>query len=249
MLRIIGLRLTLVMAGVSAAIVGFNPSAAEAALLFTNGNPLSPSGPISDLCAVGICDPNTAVFNEVGDNFALSSRSVVQSVLWSGGYAFGDDLLATDNFSVRIFDLSNGVPLAVPRLDYSNIQVSRSDLGGGLHRYRYDLSTPVTLASGNYFLSVVNNTPTDPDDWFWAGSSFPGAGNPFFRDRPQQSDGSFEVVDWQPLPPEGSAELSFAIRGESVPTPALLPGLIGLGAVAFKKRRQRRYSLSPSKDS
>ena len=248
MLRINGLRLTLVMAGVSAAIAGLNTSPAEAALLFTNGVPLSPSGLVSDLCAVGTCG-STAIFNEVGDNFTLSSRSVVQSVLWAGAYDFGDDLLAADNFSVRIFDLSNGVPPAMPRLEYSNIQVSRSDFGGSLYLYRYDLSTPVTLASGNYFLSVVNNTSTDPDDWFWAGSSLPGVGNPFFRDLPQQSDGSFPVLDWQPLPSDGSAELSFAIRGQSVPTPALLPGLIGLGAVAFKKRRQQRYSLSPGKDS
>ena len=248
MLRINWLRLTVTMAGISAAIAGFNASPAEAALLFTNGEPSSHSGPVSDLCAVGICDPNTAIFNEVGDNFNLSSRSVVQSVLWAGGYDFGDDFLAADNFSVRIFDLSNGIPLAMPRLEYSNIQVSRSDLGGSLYRYRYDLSTPVTLASGNYFLSIVNNTPTDPDDWFWAGSIH-GAGNPFFRDRPQQNDGSFEVVDWQPLPAQASTELSFAIRGEPVPTPALLPGLIGLGMVAFKKRRQPEDNLSPDKDS
>jgi len=239
--------LVLATAGTVVTLSGFSASPAQAALLFTNGESSSKTGLISDLCVAGICDPNTAIFNEVGDDFTLSSTSVIQGVLWDGAYDFGDDAVADDDFSVRIFDILNGSPLATPRLEYSNTQVSRSDLGSGLYRYRYDLSTPATLAAGNYFLSIVNNTPNDNDDWFWAFSR-KGAGNPFFRDRPQLSDGSFEVVDWNPLPRDSSKELAFAIGGEptAVPTPALLPGLIGLGIGVLRKRKQQNQNTASS---
>jgi hypothetical protein len=236
----------LATAGTVVTLSGLSSSPAQAAIVFTNGNPSSNAGLISDLCVAGICDPNTAIFNEVGDDFTLSSDSVIQGILWTGAYAFGDGAVADDDFSVRIFDKSNGSPLATPRLEYSNTQVSRSDLGSGLYSYRYDLSTPTTLTAGNYFLSIVNNTPNDDDDWSWAFST-KGAGNPFFRDRLQQSDGSFEVVNWNPLPPEASQELSFAIGGEptAIPTPALLPGLIGLGLGVFRKRKQQNQKIAP----
>jgi hypothetical protein len=39
----------------------------------------------------------------------------------------------------------------------------------------------------------------------------------------------------EPFPPEGS--MTVAVSGHAVPTPALLPGLIGMGAAALRKKR------------
>lgn len=225
-------------------------SSAQAANIFENGFPTGGGG-ISDYCKVGICDPNIGIFGEVGNSFTLSSASVIQGALWAGGYAFGDDSLAADDFSIRIFDVSNGIPNATPRLEYNNVQVSRNDFGfgfppGSLYNYRYSLDTPITLAAGTYFLSIVNNTPTDPDDWFWGYSGRAGA---FFRDRPQQPDGSFAVVNWERIPPEYPQGFAFALGGEAVPvpTPALLPGLVGLGLAAVRKRRAAGASTEDAK--
>lgn len=230
-------RLSMTIAGATCIAIGsaITASSAQAATIFQNGGSIFGDGLISDYCDVGICDSSIGIFNEAGNSFTLSSTSVIRDVLWAGAYAFGDDLLATDDFSVRIFDVSNGIPRAVPRFEHSNIQVSRGDIGfGGLYLYTHNLNTPVTLAAGTYFLSVVNNTPTDPDDWFWAYSNGSGA---FFRDRPQQPDGSFAAVDWQDL--EYPPGFSFALKGETVPipTPALIPGLVGLGLAAIRKRK------------
>jgi hypothetical protein len=75
---------------------------------------------------------------------------------------------------------------------------------------------------------VVNNTKADASlNWFWATSN--ENGNDFGRFQP--GDQWFVDVN--------TAELSFAIEGNSkpVPTPALLPGLIGLGIGAWRKRQ------------
>lgn len=243
--RFVGL--TLATAGVSVAVIGLSAGSAQAANIFENGFPI-PFGMTSDWCAPGICLPGTAVYNEVGDDFTLSSDSEIQQVKWAGFYSFGPDELATDNFSVRIFDIVNGVPLDTPRIEYSNIQVSRGDFGfgfsvGAMYSYIYTLATPLTLNAGNYFLSIINNTSTDDDDWAWAQSSY-GLGNPFYRDLPQLSDGSFAVLPWQLLPAEIRYEQSFAISGRAIPTPALLPGLIGMGLATLKKQRDEASKVA-----
>lgn len=197
---------------------------AVAAVLVDNGAPDLANGVFSDFASQ----------IERGDNFSLSSDANITKINWSGGYANSNTPL-TDSFSVRLFNIVGGTPNTSPFATLSG-SLSRVDSGLNInlpnaqffdvYNYALTLTTPFSIAAGNYLLSIVNNTTNDPDNnWFWATSA--QTRNSQFRSNPGDA--------WS-----GSGqELSFSIEDDTtpIPTPALLPGLLGMGIAAWRKRK------------
>ncbi len=124
--------------------------------------------------------PNAAIggFNSVpggqeeADNFTVASNwSVTRATVW-GAYATMDAPVS-QNFIVRFFEESNGLPGTLVATRNIN-NVSPNDTGlimaGGFNRpiYQYNLILPsaVALTPGRYWISVLGNTGTHT--WAWA---------------------------------------------------------------------------------
>lgn len=186
---------------------------------------------------------------EYGSGFGLSQAAYITEVLWSGSYGLDYTRTpSTDNFFVRLFTIDSidnfGLvstsPLATLTGNISYvvkpIQFEAFTDVGEMYFYTVDtyfytlsLPTPFSLDSGSYLLSIMNDTTADLDDsWGWTLSAPGGA---LFRYDPTES--------WDML----SGALYFAIQGEikndpqAVPTPMLLPGLLGFGVAAWRQRK------------
>jgi hypothetical protein len=217
--------------GAALLVLGTNNSA-QAGTLFNNGAP--------DLQLSVRSDFDVPV--ETGDDFTFFTSSDVKKITWSGLYASetgASTNSASDQFSVRIFEFSSAAPAIAPLVAFDNISVSRSPIDPQ-NQFFYNYSfvpTQFTLKAGRYLLSVVNNTEANTVlDWAWATSNNKvnntSVGNNFGRVEPNR--------EW--FEDRSKSELSFTIEGDptSVPTPALLPGLIGLGLSIWRKRRSRQ---------
>ncbi|MBD2105979.1 hypothetical protein [Nodosilinea sp. FACHB-13] len=181
---------------------------------------------------------------EFGSGFDISQAAHITEILWSGTYGPSRTRTPfTDNFSVRLFTL-NGVddfgrvltsPLATLIGDISYViepvQIYNSTDVVDVYFYTLSLSTPFSLGSGGYLLSIMNDTSADLDDnWGWTRTDQGGA---LFTYDPTEP--------WEML----SGGLYFAIQGETkddpqaVPTPMLLLGLLGFGVTAWRQRKRR----------
>jgi hypothetical protein len=104
-----------------------------------------------------------------------------------------------------------------------------SALGLTEYAYSFDLANPVNLlASTRYWFGLHLSTDFNRDGIYWetTGSGFDLSGQ-------ESSGGTFD--NWF----GNSAQHAFYLTGnaEAIPTPALLPGLIGMGVTAIRKRK------------
>ncbi|MBW4458988.1 MAG: PTPA-CTERM sorting domain-containing protein [Nodosilinea sp. WJT8-NPBG4] len=179
---------------------------------------------------------------EFGEGFDLNANTAITRILWSGAYGPSNTRTpSTDNFSVRLFNvegvdgdgLINTTPLTTLSGDVSysvqRIQGYQDIREYDVYFYTLSLSNPFSLNSGGYLLSILNDTSADLDDnWGWTRITQGGAQFRFDATEP-----------WGRL----AGGLYFAIEGDvkdnpaMIPTPALLPGLLGLGMGIWRKRR------------
>jgi hypothetical protein len=153
----------------AAAVVLIFTSAGMSAVVFDNGNHISN----------GLNASNTF---EIADNFTLSGASVtdITDVHWKGVYQNGiaDE---TDNFEIRIYDDSSGLPATSPgtapydQLVGSVSRIATGEVSGILPVYEYSTFIPPFAAVGGttYWLEIYNNALDD--NWFWAADF--GTGN------------------------------------------------------------------------
>jgi hypothetical protein len=191
--------------------------AASAAIIWDNGGP-------DQLQLIG---SDFEFPFQLGDNFTLGTAATAGQIQWWGGYAGSNTPTGPDNFTIRLFTITAGVPSTVPLFSYAvGNSVGRVDSGlnaGAIDIYSYTATIPDTLlASGDYLLSIVNNTAADTDDnWYWATSS--------------QSGATWErASDGQTWNFRNNKEFAFNIGGTAVPEPgtnALL--FIGFGLVGL----------------
>lgn len=164
----------------------------------------------------------------------------ITQILWRGVYEPSNTRTPfTDAFSVRLFNAGEIDPFATlesGNLSYTveSVQEHEGHEIYEVYNYTLTLTNPFRLNAGSYLLSIMNNTNADPDDnWFWVRTDTGGGVFRYDRQDPWDSGLMF------------AGGLSFAIEGNivtnggitEIPTPALLPGLIGLGISVWRKRK------------
>ncbi|HEY5741933.1 MAG TPA: hypothetical protein VIS99_05270 [Terrimicrobiaceae bacterium] len=189
-------------------------------LLYDNGTFTIGGGPKSDFSSI-----------QAGDNFTLSTAGTAQQIQWWGFYA-ESAFPAQDDFIIRFFSFTGGVPDTTPFASYAiGNNVTRTDTGqdfSSFDIFEFSATIPDTaLAAGtSYLLSIVGNTT---EDFFW---SFDGSGNRWVRTSEGQS--------WIEA---STSNLAFNISGTVGPpavpeggTSALLLGVAFLALLAFRWR-------------
>lgn len=155
------------LAGV--AVAAFAAAPALALTLHDNGDPSLGYG-VTILSDV-------ATINQVGDTFTLAQPAVLQQVEWWGEQGGND-------FAIRIFELTGGIPVATPIADVSATVVGTpEDFFGQMYLHYVATLPDRALAAGDYALSIVG---TNPSYWFWAASCEDGCEGQSWR---RETDG------------------------------------------------------------
>ena len=205
---------------------------AHATVVFDNGGPLD-GGPTaaSDLAPF---TPD-GLRQEAADDFTLASAATLNGINWWGAYTPANQVDAVpDDFTIRVLDSAFNLIAAI------NVgTVSRFDTGLdnllGLDIYGYETSVaPLTLAAGQYFLSILNNTPGDlpGQRWSWQGTAgTTGTIGQFRRDLVPFPDTTTGWLD---------ASTDYAFNITAVPAPgALVLLVIGLFGASVARARKR----------
>ncbi len=119
--------------------------------------------------------------SEIAEEFQLLFPAVIQRVRFWGGYE--DDVpVATDDFTIRVYEYDNGIP-GMLLYEVSGPPASRIATGAIFFRndeylYEFTLAAPLSLAAGHYLISIANNTVGSTTTWLWArawAGDIPGA--------------------------------------------------------------------------
>ena len=129
-------------------------------------------------------ESNPAATVQVGDDFVLDRTETLSGFLFYGAYAFDNTPPASDNFTVRIFEFSAGIPNAIPLHEFAVGAADRSSTSttiAGFDVYRHEVDIDdISLPADTYFLSIVNDTTGTTADWYW--NTTGGANDSFERD-------------------------------------------------------------------
>lgn len=129
---------------------------------------------------------------QVGDDFVVTTGTTLREMIFYGVYGFDNTPPAQDDFTIRVFEFSAGVPDAVALHEFHVGAISRADSGldtGGFDIYQFRAEVAETpLSPGSYFLSIVGNTTGADADWYWCTTG--GAADSFERDS--------DVASWIP---------------------------------------------------
>jgi len=166
------------------AITGSTAGAvAVADVVFDNGEPDLVEGFWSDFDYSDVDEG--VITTQLADDFVLDpGASTITHVRWWGGYAWENTPPSLDGFYVILFFSPDSGKTMVPVHVFNASAAVRTPTGevvtfpqGDYDVYMYEFEmAPLALAPGErYYLSVVNNTPGEDDDWGWA-TSAPEAG-------------------------------------------------------------------------
>jgi len=209
-----------------------SPMAANADIIYDNGGPDIPGASgTSDLDSIS----SGGIFQEVADDFTLASTTAIGGINWWGAYTPNNQSGAVpDDFSIRVLD-----DLFALVADINVGSVSRFDTGLdnflGLDVYGYEATfSPITLTSGQYWLSIVNNTVGDGEGERWSWQSTAGITGSSARFRQSEGVPLTSADGWDN---ESANDYAFAVT--AVPEPGTLAllgiGLFGMGLARRKK--------------
>jgi len=119
--------------------------------------------------------------SEIAEDFQLLFPTVIHRVAFWGGYE--DDVpVATDDFTIRVYEYDNGLP---GMLLYEDVGPPASRIATGEiffrndeYLYEFTLAAPLSLGAGHYLISIANNTAVSTTTWLWArawAGDIPGA--------------------------------------------------------------------------
>ncbi len=187
-------------------------------------------------------DLSASIGGETLDDATLATTTVVTGINWSGVYLNGDNVVATsdDNFQIRIYADNAGTPgpllqtfavgNAVNRTSGTDLSiVSNPNAPNGptvrvVPSFNYSADINFTFNAGiTHWLSVLNNTTADSDDFFQ--SVIPAGGNAF---------GDLNPNDGQYIPQGFITDFQLTV----VPEPSSV-GILALGLMGLLARRKR----------
>jgi len=136
-------------------------------------------------------DRSVMLGGETVDDVTLATTTVVTGINWSGVYGPfitpDDDFVAAseDNFEIRIYADNAGTPggllqtFAVGNAVNRTAGIIRPFLGADTQSFNYSADINFTFdANTTHWLSVLNNTTTDVDDFYQSVLSEDQDGNP-----------------------------------------------------------------------
>jgi hypothetical protein len=173
----------------------------------------------------------------VADLFSFSSAGWLNTVSFLGAYA-PNSTPQTDSFTLTIYNMSKFRPIpdsasVVAQVALTNVGRfdTGTDISGNrLFQYTANFTTIPVAANKNYWLTIVNNTTSDPNDnWVWAG-------NRNFGNSCSSTNGG---ASWYG-PIMGSH--SFRLEGVAVPEPASVCMCILGGLLLVSTRRLDQYT-------
>lgn len=139
-------------------------ASASLILVHDNGGPNVADGLVSD--------PTFPVF--MGDDFTISQPYGITRVTWYGAYKNGDMLPnGADSFSLKFYSFGasatpSPTPIATAAIDTVFRQMTPLTMFPGNPVYFYQADFPsISLTSGRYLLSIVNDTTGLPEQWMW----------------------------------------------------------------------------------
>lgn len=144
-------------------VVGSGASA-SLILVHDNGGPNVADGQVSD--------PTFPLF--VSDDFTINQTYGITRVTWLGAYKNGDMLPnGADSFSLKFYSFggtSTPSPTPIATASFSSVlrQMTQWTMFSGNPVFSYQADFPsISLASGRYLLSIVNDTTGLPEQWVW----------------------------------------------------------------------------------
>lgn len=166
------------------------------------------------------------------DDFELSpGQTTINTVKWFGRYGFLGDNLADDDFSIRIFEHGEG-PAPTPLIELQqgvDFSLTRNVASDPFYFEYSATGLDVTLgAFSTYWLSIVDDTTGDADDFFW-GATF---------DDGNSIDRLTEGAAWTG---DGNT-MAFTLEADdltAIPEPSSLALLCVCGLGLFRRVRQR----------
>lgn len=212
-----------------------------------------------------LAGPNDPDLAKAYDNFSLSADYNITGFSWAGIYAEPFPTVPSDtDFIVQIWDVDaannnyadvgsgpiytfnfeggpqsgmGGPDLTVSSLGHVSPATDFTPGGGPAYAYEGSVA-PITLAAGDYWISILANQTFDnavefDPEWQWHLGSGPGDGFTAF-DRTLDPPGTLQAGILQ-----DGKDLTFSIKGQLVPEPngALMAmfGLVSLGLVRRKR--------------
>jgi hypothetical protein len=167
------------------------------------------------------------------DNFSLSSTTTIDSVF--GNFVeFGTIHAPKLSWEIRSgVSVGNGGTLL-----FSGDDFATATANGSAFTYSANI-TPVTLAAGNYFLSIAADGG-DANIYVGKTTGTNGVGGPLNDDNSFLSVPSFGLNFGKASDQfnGNSSDFSFGLTGSTVPEPASL-AVLGLGAIALLRRRRK----------
>ena len=199
------------------AIIGFgcacsSSATLSASIIFDNG-----TGGLAAINTAYLADADLDFPAYAIDDFQLApGTNVIQTVRWSGVYAYDNSPLSNDDFTIQLFTEIAGQPTQLPHYSFNvGSHIRREDTGvdigsafGPLDIYQYeaDLGNLALSPDTTSWLAIFNNTTDDQNDlWLWNGVA--DGGNEMYRFDPSE--------EWYP---QGGV-LDFLLIGPSVPVP------------------------------
>lgn len=228
-----------------------NSAALATTIIDQPHSPINPPPPSAESTSYFSDISSASEPSQLSDNFRVTTEIQTLDVKWYGWYndvPGNPDFDATDYFTLRIFEApesNNWVALQDPLgfADYSpgDLTIDRQDTGekafdvAPVYEYSTSFTLSQALATGDYALSIFNDTMDDPDNlWIWWGSNTSGAqGGANAQTRDSDLD-AWRLVNTLGTPPGDN--LAFTIN--SVPEPnnaALLLAAVGL--LGFSSRK------------
>lgn len=187
--------------------------------------------------------PDNAYFSdvtwpqEVADNFTLTSAASPDTIKFWGTYNFANTPLNPDQFTLTFYADSNGPSSVISSIAISPTRSLYGPSNYGADIYEYTASfAPVALGAGTYWVSVVNDSSSDPSrgsQWAWEVS-----GNSYDSTLAVAFDSTATSSSWTVVGNINDEAFVLSTTGTAVPEPATF-ALAGLGAFAFVVGRRR----------